>query len=207
MTDITSLTFRDPSAAIRTNQTTVITTEPVPAIGEIAPWRPQPQARDGLAPWALRPRHLVQKLAQLPILTAMILGFLAVDLALIAFRDRIIAVLPQTAPIYAAIGLPAGPVIEDVTTVITRRGGMPTLTIQGKITSRAPQPVDLPRLNFAILNHRGNEIVTWSTLPNRDQLAAGATMEFSSHYAVPPGDARGVIVRFSSRSGAVLGPR
>ena len=69
------------------------------------------------------------------------------------------------------------------------------------------QAIDVPRLNFAILNARGDEIVTWSTLPDRDQLAAGASMEFASHYTVPPGNAREVVVRFSSRGTAAAGPK
>ena len=102
---------------------------------------------------------------------------------------------------------PRVPVIEEVKTIMTRRGGMPTLMIQGKITSRAPQAVDVPRLNFAILNARGDEIVTWTTLPNREQLAAGASIEFASHYTVPPRNAREVVVRFSSRSTALAGQK
>jgi hypothetical protein len=203
MTNATNLTCNDPSPAVRTARVAIITTAPIPAIGEIPLQRRPAWAGESL-------RKLGIRLARLPVPTMSILALLAVGLALIGFRDPVARVLPRTAAIYAAVGLsagPRGPMIEDVTTVMTRRGGMPTLTIQGKITSRAPQTVDLPRLNFAILDHRGNEIVTWSTLPNRDQLAAGATMEFTSHYAVPPGDAREVVVRLSSRNGASSGPK
>ncbi len=149
-------------------------------------------------------------MAQLPVPTTFVLGLLAVNLALIGFRDWIAQAVPPTAGLYAAIGLsagPRGPTIENVTTTMTRRDGMPTLMIQGKITSRAPQSVDVPRLNFAILNARGSEIVTWSTLPSREQLAAGATLEFASQYAVPPGDSHEVVVRFSSRSSALARSR
>jgi len=181
----------------------LITTTPEPAIGE-TPRKPN----------AMQPVQAVFSLAwraaQLPVLTALVVALLVFSLALIGFRDRIAGTMPWTADLYAAIGLSAGPrlpVIEAVKTTMIRRGGMPTLAIQGKLTSRAPQAIDVPRLNFAILNARGDEIVTWSTLPDRDQLAAGASMEFASHYTVPPGNAREVVVRFSSRGTAVAGPK
>jgi predicted Zn finger-like uncharacterized protein len=139
---------------------------------------------------------------RLPGLPAAILALILLDLAPIFWRAEIVRVAPQTASLYAAIGLGVnlrGLVLSDVTTETRTTDGVPVLLVQGRIVSTAKHTVDVPRLRFAVLNASGNEIYTWTALPNRSLLAPGDTLPFQSRLASPPPETRDVLVRFFNR--------
>jgi hypothetical protein len=131
-----------------------------------------------------------------------VLALLLLDLGLIGWRADIVRAVPQTASLYAAIGLPVnlrGLVLADITTETVTNDGMPVLLIQGRIASTAKRTVDVPRLRFAVRNAAGNEIYTWTALPDRSLLAPGETLAFQSRLASPPPESRDMLVRFFNR--------
>jgi predicted Zn finger-like uncharacterized protein len=139
---------------------------------------------------------------RLPGLPAVILALILLDLALIFWRAEIVRAAPQTASLYAAIGLEVnlrGLALSDVTTETRTTDGVPVLLVQGRIVSTAKRTVDVPRLRFAALNAGGNEIYTWTALPNRSLLAPGESLAFQSRLASPPPETRDVLVRFFNR--------
>jgi predicted Zn finger-like uncharacterized protein len=138
----------------------------------------------------------------LPGLPAAILALILLNLALIVWRAEIVRLAPQTASLYAAIGLGVnlrGLILSDVTTETRTTDGVPVLLVQGRIVSIAKHTVEVPRLRFAVRNVGGNEIYSWTALPNRSLLAPGETLPFQSRLASPPPETGDVLVRFFNR--------
>jgi hypothetical protein len=143
-----------------------------------------------------------------PGLSTAILALVAIYAALIAWRTDVVRFAPQTAPLYAAIGLPVnlrGLVFSNVTTEIDTSDGVPVMVVTGTIASAARRVVEVPRLRFAIRNDNGHEIYTWTTPPPKNALAPGAALAFRSRLASPPHEAREVLVRFFNRRDRVAG--
>jgi predicted Zn finger-like uncharacterized protein len=143
-----------------------------------------------------------------PGLPAAILILLAVNAGLIAFRMDMVRLLPQTAPIYAAIGLPVnlrGLAFENIRMSWVEQEGVSVLVVEGSIVNVTGHPAEVPRLRLALRNDAQHEIYAWSTLPSRSILAPGDALPFRSRLASPPVDAREVKIRFLSGRDAVAG--
>jgi hypothetical protein len=133
---------------------------------------------------------------------------LVIDLGLIVWRADVVRLAPQTASLYAAIGLQVnlrGLALTNVTTETRTAEGVPVLLIQGRILSTAKRTVEVPRLRFAVRNASGNEIYTWTALANRSLLSPGETLAFQSRLASPPPEANDVLVRFFNRHDLGIG--
>jgi predicted Zn finger-like uncharacterized protein len=144
--------------------------------------------------------------------TAVILVLFAFNVALIGARSDVVRYLPQTASLFAAIGLPVNLrnlKFENVKIVKEGQDGVSILIIEGIITNTANKPTDVPRLRFAARNAGGQDVYTWSARPSRDVLGPKESMEFQSRLAAPPADATDVMVRFFSAqdaAGGISGP-
>ena len=135
-------------------------------------------------------------------LPTLILGLILTDLGLFAWRAEIVRAAPQTASLYAALGLPVnlrGLLIADVTTDTLTSEGVQVLVVQGKIANVAKRTIEVPRVRFAVRNAGGNEIYSWTTLPSRSLLGPGEAFAFQSRLAAPPPETRDVLVRFFNR--------
>jgi predicted Zn finger-like uncharacterized protein len=136
---------------------------------------------------------------------------LAAVLALLIFeRYTIVRMMPQTAALYAAVGLPInlrGLVFEDVTTATEMQDGVPVLVIEGVIHNVTKHDVDVPRLRFAMRNNAGADIYSWTAMPERAQLTPGGVMGFRSRLASPPAESRSAYVRFVQRRDLVSASR
>jgi predicted Zn finger-like uncharacterized protein len=131
-----------------------------------------------------------------------VLGLVLLDLCLIGWRAEVVRAVPQTASLYAAIGLGVnlrGLDLADVTTETLTNEGVQVLMVQGRIVSAAKRVVDVPRLRFSVRNGSGNEIYSWTALPNRSLLGPGETLGFQSRLASPPPETHDVQVRFFNR--------
>ena len=77
---------------------------------------------------------------------------------------------------------------------------MPVLVVQGTIVSTAKRTVEVPRLRFAVRNASGNEIYSWTALPEPQPARRPARRSpFQSRLASPPPETRDVLVRFFNR--------
>jgi len=133
---------------------------------------------------------------------------IAVDIGLIAFRADIVRLAPQTASVYAAVGLEVnlrGLVFTQVVTRKETQDGVPVLVVEGVIKSASKQAANVPRLRFAVRNAKGQEIYNWTALPARNTIAPGTTIPFRSRLASPPPEAHGVLVRFFNRRDLIAG--
>jgi predicted Zn finger-like uncharacterized protein len=135
--------------------------------------------------------------------TAIILVLLGFNVALVGARNEVVRYLPQTASLFAAIGLPVNLrhlTFENVKIAKDEHDGVPVLTVEGTIASQSGRPVEVPRLRFAVRNATGQEIYAWTARPTRSILGPGETLPFHSRLASPPADASDVLVRFVKES-------
>src|ERR1700688_472870 len=142
--------------------------------------------------------------------TAGILVLVAFNVALIGARGEVVRYLPQTASLFAAIGLPVNLrnlKFEDVKISKEAQDGVSMLIVDGSIVSTAGKPVEVPRLRFAARNTTGQEVYTWTALPTRSILGPGERLEFHSQLASPSADASDVMVRFFTAQDAMTGAK
>jgi predicted Zn finger-like uncharacterized protein len=140
--------------------------------------------------------------------SAAILVLIAINIGLLGWRADIVRLLPQTASIYAAIGLEVnlrGLVFTDLVTRKETEDGVPMLVVDGVIKSTGKRATDVPRIRFAVRNAKGHEIYSWTSLPAHNVIEPGATMPFRSRLASPPPEAHAVLVRFFNRRDLVAG--
>jgi predicted Zn finger-like uncharacterized protein len=138
----------------------------------------------------------------LPGYTALILALITVDLGLIAWRTDIVRWAPQTASLYAAIGLPVnvrGLAFANVNGDTQTGDGVQVLSIKGDIVSTTSRVVEVPRLRFSVRNRNGSELYSWTALPSRSVASPGETLTFHSRLASPPPETHDVLVRFFNR--------
>ena len=143
-----------------------------------------------------------------PGLAAIILVLVAVDTALLGWRSDVVRLLPQTASLYAALGIPVnlrGLAFENIKMSKEAHDGVTVLVVEGSIVNVTGRAVEVPRLRLAVRNESKNEIYTWTTLPTRSILGPTETLPFRSRLASPPPEARDVLVRFFSRRDIVAG--
>ena len=140
--------------------------------------------------------------------TAIILVLFAFNVALVGARNEVVRYLPQTASLFAAIGLPVNLrnlKFENVRISKEGQDAAAMLIIEGRIVSNSRKPTEVPRLRFAARNATGQEVYTWTAMPSRSILGPGESIEFSSRLASPPADANDVMVRFFNPQDAIAG--
>lgn len=173
--------------------------------GDSGPGAPSDQVRPGRLT-ALRAKHRLRP----PSVPTVILALLAVLAGILGWRADVVRVMPQTASLFAAIGMPVnlrGLAFTDIKTSREMQDGVPVLVVEGRVSNVSKLMLEVPRLRFAMRNAAGHEVYNWSTLPTRPVLAPGAEQEFHTRLASPPADGRDVLVRFFTRRDAVNGMR
>jgi len=132
----------------------------------------------------------------------------AANAALVVWRGEIAQHLPQTASLYAAIGLPVnlrGVTFTDVRTTTELHDGQPLVAVEGVITNVSRRPVEVPRLRFAVRDEGARELHAWTSLPARTVLPAGETLPFRTHLTAPPAAGTSIAVRFLTPADLVGG--
>ena len=140
--------------------------------------------------------------------TAIILVLVAFNVALVGARNEVVRYLPQTASLFAAVGLAVNLrnlKFENVKISKDSENGIGTLIVDGTIVSTGNTATEVPRLRFSVRNASGQEIYTWTALPSRSILEAGERLDFHSRLASPPADAADVLVRFFNAQDAANG--
>ncbi|MEA2929012.1 MAG: hypothetical protein QOG38_1440 [Hyphomicrobiales bacterium] len=150
-------------------------------------------------------RGILRRLANAPMLIA---ASLAALIALIGWRDKVVRQVPQTASLFAAVGLPVnlrGLSFENVTSSTEISDGMPVLIVEGTIVNLTRKPLEVPRLRFALRNNAGHEVYAWTAQPPKPTVGSGNGLVFRTRLASPPPDGRDVIVRFFNRRDVTAG--
>jgi hypothetical protein len=141
-------------------------------------------------------------------LAAAIVVLLALDASIVGWRADIVRLLPQTASLYAAVGLPVnlrGLSFQNIHMSRSEQEGAGVLVLEGSIVNVTARPVEVPRLRFAVHNQARHEIYAWTMRPPRSILGPGDTLPFRSRLASPPLDGRKVQVRFFNAHDVVAG--
>jgi predicted Zn finger-like uncharacterized protein len=143
-----------------------------------------------------------------PGLPTVILVLAAALAALLHWRASVVRVLPQTASLFATVGLPVnlrGLSFDDVKTALETHEGVTVLVVDGTLANLTRQPLEVPRLRFAVRNGAGYEVYAWTALPTQATLGPGDIVPFRSRLASPPVDGQDVIVRFFNRRDVAAG--
>ncbi len=130
--------------------------------------------------------------------------------AALGLRRHIVAAVPETGAVYAAIGLPVnlrGLEFHGVKSIVINDGGVDMLVVQGDIVNVANKKVALPRLAFAVRDAKGAVIYSWTAQADVRDLQPGQTHTFRRRLASPPQDGQDVLVRFASRADLVASAR
>jgi hypothetical protein len=139
---------------------------------------------------------------------AVVLVLFGLNIAIIAGRHQIVRYLPQTASLFASIGLPVNLrnlEFEGIKISKEAQDGVTILIIEGRIVNTVGSATDVPRLRFAARNASGQEIYTWSMQPTRSILGPGENLPFTSRLAAPPADAVDILVRFFTKQDVASG--
>lgn len=143
-----------------------------------------------------------------PGLPMIILIMIAMVAALIAWRGAVVRTLPQTATLFAGIGLPVnlrGLAFENLKTAHEFQDGVTVLVVEGTIVNVTRATVEVPRLRFGLRNGMGQEIYAWTALPGRSTLGPAEQLAFRTRLASPPSDGRDVVVRSFTRRDLAAG--
>lgn len=137
--------------------------------------------------------------------TAVVLVLFAFNVALVGARNEVVRYLPQTASLFALIGMPVNLrhlKFDNVRITKEMQDGVTILMVDGSIVSASDKAVEVPRLRFAARNASGQEIYTWMLKPERSILGPGESLKFQSRLASPPPEASDVMVRFFTAADA-----
>ena len=148
--------------------------------------------------------------ARLTALVLAIVALAALDAALLGWRTQVVRAAPQTASLYAAIGLPVnlrGLTFKDVRTSAEIHDGVQVLIVEGNIASVSRRTVEVPRMRFSVRNKAGQEIYAWTALPERSVISPSETLAFRSRLASPPHGTHDILVRFLNRRDLVASSR
>jgi predicted Zn finger-like uncharacterized protein len=139
--------------------------------------------------------------------TAATIGWLAVLLILLILtglvlgRNELVAIAPQTAPIYQRVGLPVTqPIGLELAGIVSERLATEngdTLRITGAVRNIAGAERSVPRLRVALLDSARDELLVREVDVPQAVLAAGASTRFSIDLEDPPPDARNFSVTFA----------
>jgi len=124
---------------------------------------------------------------------------LVIGLALV-FREGVVQAWPQTASLYAAIGLPVnitGLVIEQVLAEPSLQDGHATLAISGVIRNVTDHPVVAPPLRISLFNAQGKRVAGQIAALGNARVPAGETRHFVTSIFDPPFSASSLQVDFA----------
>ncbi len=120
--------------------------------------------------------------------------------AAIALRQQTVALLPGTAGLFAAMGLPVNLVglrLEGIESGLVEENGVKVLVVEGALVAAAGRDATVPRLAYAIESGDGRVLYDWTTRPPVGQVSPGETVRFTARLPSPPPDGRRVVVSFA----------
>ncbi|ACL56161.1 DUF3426 domain-containing protein [Methylobacterium nodulans] len=160
-------------------------------------------AVDAPVPVPARPKAPAARTAR-PSLAALAvcLGLALAGAALLA-RERVVRALPQTARLYAAIGLPVnlrGLDFRDVVAfqVPAGAGSEGRLVVEGDLVSAAAEPRPVPPLALEVRDEADQLVYSWTAEAPRARLEPKDAARFRAELAAPPARGRRVLVRFAA---------
>jgi len=124
--------------------------------------------------------------------------------AVFAYRDNIVAMFPNTASAYQAVGIDADPYvlkIEGVSHRLAMSTQGPTLEIIGQLKNESDATMPAPTLQAEALDENGNLLSRWTFEAHSSEVGAAKTVDFFTRAAAPEG-VREVTLSFAPTEGA-----
>lgn len=119
--------------------------------------------------------------------------------AVVILRQQIAGMLPGTASLFSAIGLPIntiGLVIEGVKSQPMLQAGRPVWSVTGAIRNVTEEPVAAPPIRLSLLNAEDEEVATLVADALNARVPPGAVRYFAITMPDPPSGAEKLEVRF-----------
>jgi predicted Zn finger-like uncharacterized protein len=181
--------------------------EPLPQPAGFVP-REQPSAfvpnpvisRDDVVPTAPGRSRLPHKLMLAVGWLGLVVLVLVIGWSALTFRQQIATLWPQSASLYAALGMKTnatGLDIEDVSYRRTMENGQSVLTVTGVLANASPRELPVPQLRIGLIDDERRELYHWTFIPGVMTLRPGQSTKFRTRLTNPPGGAHQFELRFA----------
>ena len=159
---------------------------------------PRPKARPKARP--AKPKRRPSVLASPTALVAFAL-VAGLSLAILA-RSTVVRMMPQSADLYARIGLPVnlrGLSLRDVVAFqVPGEGAQGQLVVEGDLLGVAAAGAEVPPIEVEVRDGRDQPLYRWHIPPPRPALEKGETARFRASLSAPPAQGRSVRVHFAA---------
>jgi len=132
------------------------------------------------------------------------LGLIAIILLIgwsaLRFRQQIVAVWPQSASLYSAVGLKANASGLNIQDVAYHRGfenGQSVLSVTGVLSNTSARELPVPQLRVGLIDDDRHELYHWTFAPGVMTLQAGQSTKFLTRLSNPPSGASHFELRFA----------
>ncbi len=125
---------------------------------------------------------------------------LTVAWAATAYRQEVVAALPQSASFYAKIGMPtnaSGLQIDNQSYHVESQDNQDVLVVTGRIVNFSNRELPVPQIRVTLTDNDKRELYHWSFVPDVLTLRPGQANEFSTRLSSPPAAARHLEMRFA----------
>lgn len=125
--------------------------------------------------------------------------------AAILARAQVVAAIPRTASLFAALGMPVNLVglsFSGITSTLGRRGSGPVLEVEGRIVNAGRDPRRVPPLILVVEDEAGQPLYTWPGLAEEPEVGPAGQVAFTAKLASPPSEGRRVKVSFGEAAAA-----
>jgi predicted Zn finger-like uncharacterized protein len=133
------------------------------------------------------------------IAAAVLAGLVVVGGAVVLLRQQIAGMIPATAPMFAAIGLPVntlGLVLEGVKSKPLLQGGRPVWSVTGAVRNVRDEPVAAPPIRLTLLDKAGKPVATLVADALNARVPPGAVRYFAITMPDPPAGAAELEIGF-----------
>jgi predicted Zn finger-like uncharacterized protein len=154
---------------------------------------PEPAERD--LPRRSRGAAFAQAVAWL----ALILLIGAIGWGTIQYRETIASLWPQSASLYATLGLPVnvrGITLTNIAYKQEYEDGQPVLSVTGKVINVSKRDQAVPEIRVVLFDDAKHELYHWTFDAGIPTLKPGSESAFMTRLSSPPAEARNLNVRF-----------
>ena len=160
-----------------------------------------PVSDDSIAAPVKRPRRSwAAAIAAFTGWTALILLVGGIGWGAVQYRETIAGLWPQSASLYAALGMPVnarGIALTDIAYKQEYEDGQPVLSVTGKVVNVSNRELPVPDIRVVLLDEQQHELYRWTFDAGIPTLKPGAESPFMTRLSSPPPEARNLNVRFA----------
>jgi hypothetical protein len=136
---------------------------------------------------------------------ALIALIAAIGWASVQYRQTIASLWPQSASLYAAVGLPVnvrGIQLTNISYQQEYQDGQPVLSVTGKVVNISNRELPVPEIRVVLLDDAKHELYHWNFDAGIPTLKPGGESTFVTRLSSPPPEARNLNVRFAESGDA-----